>query len=31
MCVKYKNNKTNTDAPTTQLKNYRFLYLRNAL
>lgn len=31
MCVKYKNNKTNTHAPTTQLKKSRALFLRNTL
>ena len=26
--VKYKNNKINAHAPTTQLKNYRFIVLK---
>jgi len=27
-CVKYKNNKTDTHAPVTQLGNYSFLFLK---
>lgn len=28
ICVKYKNNKTDTHAPVTQLGNYSFLFLK---
>jgi len=30
-CVKYKNNKTDTHAPVTQLGNYSFLFLKKKI